>query len=85
MDVSSEYVGSSYSGGFFVVMDSRVWRVGLQVRWPMCCQRVNQRWQMASCCDRASVIATIVMMMMSSSIGGIVVCARRQCDKDGRC
>jgi len=67
VDVSSEYVGSSYSGGFFVVMNSRVWRVGLRARWPMCCQRVNQRWQMASCCDRASVIATIVMMMMSSS------------------
>ena len=75
MDVSSEYVGSSYSGGFFVVMDSRVWRVGLQVRWPMCCQRVNQRWQMASCCDRASVIATVMMLtmlMMMSSSGGEV-------------
>ena len=74
MDVASGYVGSSCLGGFFVVMGRRAWRVGLRARWPMCCQRVNQRWQMASCCDRASVIATVVMMtvLMMSSSGGEV-------------
>jgi hypothetical protein len=75
VDDASEYVGSSYLAGFRVLVDNRTWRIGLRARWAMCCRRVNQRWQMASCCDRASVIATVMMLtmlMMMWSGGGEV-------------